>query len=388
MTAKVLVADDSLTIQKVIGITLASSGHELVECLNEVDLFRFLQSKDFDLVLLDFNLSDKRSGYELSKQIHELCPDLPIMIMLGTFDTVEDSQLAECGIADKVVKPFESGKFIKKCKDLIEKSLIPNAKNREIKISTEPVASKQEDDFTIEDSADSWVVDAPVMQKETGPEEVVEVSHTPLQLDPLASELAGWSVDADVNLEEKYNKVFPSVIEGTNKVNVLERFQESSVFVAEDEVEDEAKDDVRELSHVSTQPAFELPLDLNQQLISEINEDFSPDSFWAVDDIVTIELDDTKQIKETHLDQVVSKPAFMVEDEEEEAIQPSPAAHRKEPINTDEIVEKLKISLRPMIEELVKEYCRQSAEKIAWEVIPDLAENLIRKELKEISESI
>ena len=41
-----------------------------------------------------------------------------------------------------------------------------------------------------------------------------------------------------------------------------------------------------------------------------------------------------------------------------------------------------------MIEELVKEYCKQSAEKIAWEVIPDLAENLIRKELKEISKSL
>jgi hypothetical protein len=41
-----------------------------------------------------------------------------------------------------------------------------------------------------------------------------------------------------------------------------------------------------------------------------------------------------------------------------------------------------------MIEDLVREYCRQTAEKIAWEVIPDLAENLIRKELKDISVSL
>jgi len=41
-----------------------------------------------------------------------------------------------------------------------------------------------------------------------------------------------------------------------------------------------------------------------------------------------------------------------------------------------------------MIEEMVKEFCRQSAEKVAWEVIPDLAENLIRKEIKEISDSV
>jgi uncharacterized hydantoinase/oxoprolinase family protein len=37
---------------------------------------------------------------------------------------------------------------------------------------------------------------------------------------------------------------------------------------------------------------------------------------------------------------------------------------------------------------MVKEVCSQSAEKVAWEVIPDLAENLIRKEIKNLSDSI
>ena len=57
-------------------------------------------------------------------------------------------------------------------------------------------------------------------------------------------------------------------------------------------------------------------------------------------------------------------------------------------MDQDELVEKLKLSLRPMIEEMVREFCRQSAEKVAWEVIPDLAENLIRKEIKDISDSV
>ena len=43
MTSRVLIADDSLTIQKVIGITLASSGYDLVECLNEADLLKKIQ---------------------------------------------------------------------------------------------------------------------------------------------------------------------------------------------------------------------------------------------------------------------------------------------------------------------------------------------------------
>ena len=55
MTSKVLVADDSLTIQKVINITLANSGYELVECLNEQDLLNKVESNSFDKTLSPLN---------------------------------------------------------------------------------------------------------------------------------------------------------------------------------------------------------------------------------------------------------------------------------------------------------------------------------------------
>jgi hydrogenase maturation factor HypF (carbamoyltransferase family) len=303
------------------------------------------------------------------------------MVMLGTFDTVDDSLMHDSGIADKIVKPFESGKFIKKCSELIEKTSSARSNKSSPKIKIEV---KDEKISAVENSLDSWVVDAPKMQKEViaeAPiEEVVNVAH---DLDPLESELAGWNVDASVNLEEKYNKSFPSVVALKHEVNVLERLQESSIFVEEERTEE---------AEEATQPTFEIPLDLNQQLITEINDEFSPDSFWAVDDIVPLELDDTKQITETHLDDVVAHPIQTATYDEEEPVKLEKVVERiiekSAPINQDEIIEKLKVSLRPVIEELVKEYCRQSAEKIAWEVIPDLAENLIRKELKEISESV
>jgi hypothetical protein len=57
-------------------------------------------------------------------------------------------------------------------------------------------------------------------------------------------------------------------------------------------------------------------------------------------------------------------------------------------VNIDELVEKLKTSLLPQIETMIKDHCKDVALKVAWEVIPDLAENLIKKEIKEISESI
>jgi hypothetical protein len=199
---------------------------------------------------------------------------------------------------------------------------------------------------------------------------------SPLQLDPLKSEIEGWSVDSATNLEDKYNKIFPDVIESKPEPKALERLHQSSQFISEEE---ESKVNISTKHEDSTEPMFEIPLDLNQQLISEINDDFTPDSFWAVDDVVSIELEDTKEIKETHLDEVFAKNTKH---------EIPTAAVKESVVNIDEVVAKLAVSIRPLIEDLVKEYCRQSAEKVAWEVIPDLAENLIRKELKEISDSL
>ena len=40
-----------------------------------------------------------------------------------------------------------------------------------------------------------------------------------------------------------------------------------------------------------------------------------------------------------------------------------------------------------MLEEMVKDLCKEKVEQIAWDIIPDLAENLIRNEIKEIIDS-
>jgi hypothetical protein len=48
----------------------------------------------------------------------------------------------------------------------------------------------------------------------------------------------------------------------------------------------------------------------------------------------------------------------------------------------------VKAAVRPIIEQMVQEYCKKTLEKVAWEVIPDLAENIIKKELQRISDSI
>ncbi len=383
MTSRVLVADDSLTIQKVIGITLANSGYELVECMNEEELFRKIQSNHFDLILLDFNLSDSRSGYELSKQINNVMPGAAIIVMLGTFDSIDEGQFASCGISDKIIKPFESSKFIKKCRDLLE-----GVRPLPV-ITAEP---KKQETSSKSDDLDLWTVDAPKMTaKDEEPTEAAygQTSETK-SLDPLASEIEGWGFNPSNNLEEKFQKSFPPVIEEATSddrnVNVLERLQSSSNFVQDNTAFDDDE----------TDPTFDMPQDLNRTLLTEIDDEVSAEAFWAVDEVVPVKADEYTDILSTNLDEVtadLTETVYNFHESELRTASESPEAAKESSdtiihMDQDELVEKLKISLRPMIEEMVREFCRQNAEKVAWEVIPDLAENLIRKEIKEISDSI
>ncbi len=403
MASRVLIADDSLTIQKVIGITLANSGYELIECTNEEDLLSKVKSNHFDLILLDFNLSDTRSGYDLSKQVFNINPTAAIIVMLGTFDSIDEAQFSSCGIADKIVKPFESSKFIKKCRDLLEGLKEKPAPISESKFQTEIEAPMIQSKAVDNDDLDLWTVDAPKMTSQPAEEDLpldaFESSQAKNQLDPLASEIEGWGFTPNNNLEQKFNKSFPPSIEEPSSDQILDRLQSSSTFVSSNFAQE---------ADESTDPAFELLPELNRDLLIEIEEEISPDTFWAVDEVVPVKSEEYTDILETNLDEVTADLTEVVQNfKADKADMEQGSSHnlkleKAKPItpkkikeadsivhmDQDELIEKLKISLRPMIEEMVREFCRQNAEKVAWEIIPDLAENLIRKEIKEISDSI
>lgn len=394
MTSKILIADDSLTIQKVINITLANSGYELFECLNEEDLLKKIESNDFDLILLDFNLSDTKSGYELSKLIHSKLPEAKIMVMLGTFDTVDESQFTGNGIADKIVKPFESSKFIKRCKDLLENNLLES-------FSTS-VTDSNESEIDMEAPQDElaslndWTMDAPKIGNDNDLylDESSELSDLD-SLDPLSSEMEGWGFGPTNAIEEKFQKEFPEEVSEEiledHSEDVLSRLQESSNFELDDLSFEEDTN--------ATDPHIDLSSIMTNSLESEIADEISADDFWAVDEIVPFESVDKTSIENNNFEEVTADLTEKVNDyvnkyKEEisfTAVSENKTETKKEnlvAVNEDAIVEKLKLAIRPMLEEMVKEFCQKQAERVAWEVIPDLAENLIKKEIKEISESV
>ncbi len=393
MSYKVLVADDSLTIQKVIGITLANTGHILTECLNESDLLIKVKGEQYDLILLDFNLSDSKTGYDLAKTIKSFQQNSPILILLGTFDSIDETKFKDSGIADKIVKPFESSKFIKKCKQLIEEK---NEFSSSVSLDIENVVPAQNDGS--ENNLDLWTVDAPKKNTDDTFSSLDTLDNASdlhsRSVDPLANEMQGWGFTPSADIsgpgiiggDDFLNITMPDAISEFNTADnnlVISKLQSASNFSIDDE-DDFLKD--------ATDPHITITDD-KREILGAVEDDISPDSFWAVDEVVPVEseeifhLDDTDFSKED----ITADLTNVLEEYKTQEVslgdnQISQTDHTV--LDEKKIVEELKTHLTPLIEKWIKEACRESVDKVAWEVIPDLAENLIRKEIKELSESV
>lgn len=119
MSINVLVADDSATIQKVVSITLANESVNLISSDSEGDLLDKIKEGNIQAVLLDFGLSQEKSGFDLIKMIKAIDSNVKVLAMLPAFEQVDENRLADVGAFDSIAKPFESSKFIATFREMI-----------------------------------------------------------------------------------------------------------------------------------------------------------------------------------------------------------------------------------------------------------------------------
>lgn len=118
---KILLADDSVTIQKVIGIIFGSEEYALTVVDNgkaAVDKAREISP---DILLIDA-IMPGMSGYEVCEAIRSI-PALatkPLLLLTGSFEPFDETKANICGADDFLAKPFESQQIIDKVKSLYE----------------------------------------------------------------------------------------------------------------------------------------------------------------------------------------------------------------------------------------------------------------------------
>ena len=440
---KILVADDSLTIQKVIKITLANEAFELIECLKSDQIKTLVDSESPDMVLLDFNLSEDKTGYELASDILELKSDAQILMLFGTFDTIDEDLLKHCGVKYKIVKPFDGSKFISLChtmRDGLDEEL-PG------KISSEPtqIINLDEDEEWVMDSPSSDMDDFEEVDSFEDDSEVGEKTEK-INLDSLQASIEDWAMDVPSIIGTKNSNDLAEIpgiipkIKHEEKLKVEEVVETSDPSLpSEDDLAFPSDDDLSfpEPIKMNSKPAL-VPLisledeieeededeeekveesinDLGINLEDEIEDEIDSEDLWSADEIEDIK-ETFKPLQNEDLPRI--EPHTLTEVKKEQIMDtdisdsfddmnfiddapsdfPADVMDEKKPIvpvsepavsiSDQDIEEIVKKRMAPIVEELVKEYCQANIERIAWEVIPDLAENLIKKEIEKITKSI
>ncbi len=120
MPKKILLADDSITIQKVVELTFSDGDYEVTAVNNGAKAVQKLAEMRPDIILSDIIMPEK-NGYEVCEYVksHPEYRSIPVVLLTGTFEPFDPDRAEKAGCDAVVTKPFESQSLIHKVEELI-----------------------------------------------------------------------------------------------------------------------------------------------------------------------------------------------------------------------------------------------------------------------------
>lgn len=145
MNKKILLADDSVTIQRVVELTFSGQGYEVTCLPSGKDAVEAAREVRPDVVLLDVGLAGE-SGYDVCMRMkkEEDFTDVPVMLLTGTFEPFDNERARHAGASAHLTKPFESQVLVQRVSELIEnpsRSLLAPLKVEQIRAEAQDAAA-------------------------------------------------------------------------------------------------------------------------------------------------------------------------------------------------------------------------------------------------------
>lgn len=137
---KIILLDDHKLFGSSIKLLLEEQDEiEICDYVSTIDdLFKYLQIKNYDIVILDINLKSEKTGLDLIKDVLEIYPDINVVI-LTSYDLKNYKETAyKLGVKDFINKSVEID-------DLIERLVRVNeGKNKIFNINDKPLLTDSE----------------------------------------------------------------------------------------------------------------------------------------------------------------------------------------------------------------------------------------------------
>lgn len=402
MKKKLLLADDSVTIQKVVQITFSHDDYDLTVVDNGEMAYEKARSQRPDLVLADVFMPGK-NGYELCAAIKNdpALASVPVLLLTGTFEPFDEAKARSVGADRWIAKPFESQALIA----CVEELLLLAAQAPAIAAPTAPAVPlpvappafippaasgvAEEVEFVrsglgVDNADDIWSGDF-----------VTEGAAASVYLpgsDPFAPttqddlwDVSGFEAEETVVSAAGTDDLWgsfegaPSFGEDSAPIAVA---AEADVW-GEDDFSADFSATASDITDLPKGALSEIPLSEDVEIVEEIDllkpmadiyavEDFSFTENVALDE----EVPDATPLP-LHVEDVVP-PA-------QEFITSAAGAAVTLPEISDVQLDLLAERVANLV---VSRLSETLLEKIAWEVVPDLAETMIREELRKIRETV
>ena len=120
MSHKLLLADDSASIRRVIELTFADEDVEVVAVGDGEQAIEAIRRETPDIVLVDASLP-ATDGYGIASFVRNDSPHarIPVVLLTGAFEPLDESRAAAAGCRDVLVKPFAPREVIDKVRELL-----------------------------------------------------------------------------------------------------------------------------------------------------------------------------------------------------------------------------------------------------------------------------
>ena len=122
MSHTLLLADDSVTIQRVIELTFADEDIRVIAVGDGQQAIDRITADPPDIVLADTGMPE-RDGYEVATFIKEdpALAHIPVVLLTGAFEPVDEDRARQVGCDAVLVKPFELKVVINRVRELLGK---------------------------------------------------------------------------------------------------------------------------------------------------------------------------------------------------------------------------------------------------------------------------
>ncbi len=372
MIYKLLLADDSITMQKLVELILAEEGFEIMSTSNGEEALAGIPSFQPDIVLADVEMP-KINGYQLCDKIKQNTSTsrLPVILLAGAFEQFDEELAKKVGADDFIIKPFESQELIGK----VHAALAISAVTKEESVAVPSMKEKTPEE-------DLWAM-----------EEILET--------------AGAETETDAGVKEEI--VLEEAVQP-----VTEETELAEVKIIE--VELPSKDELKEIFEKNVRDKIDTSLsslNIKESLVNSYMPQLK-DSFIDIKEGILASI--IPSIKDS-VEKIVGETASdltegVLRDSMKVALESLLNRAEKEIINiipelTERILsDTLRTSLDPVIKETEKainetlpdlfekmirdelsstfESLTKEIEKVVWKTVPDLAEAIILKEIERI----